>query len=274
MDKDLVCHHDDRILRLLPADEEKQKESSPSYLHSIMLRPPTCWCLPAVVWAVAVVLADPAFGFSTKPSSIRTQRTAASLNISSKRPFSSPRVVAQQQQREKLQMLPISDARGLDAAASSTIWTAAVEVFDGSTIVDPVVVSDVFWTSLQTKMVTFVLGQVLAAAVFSILLAVFSSQVGKVTGFVTEKFFPTQQAKGLKIPRELRDDKSRVQPDFTKLLICVAIDVVGTSSELVPVLGELTDVVWVSSRIGCLRDDWLCCYVFFFERTHPCFSCV
>lgn len=145
-------------------------------------------------------------------------------------------------------MLPtMNDAGGLDAAAS-TIWTAAVEVFDGSSIVDPVVVSDVFWTSLQTKFVTFVLGQVLAAAVFSILLAVFSSQLGKVMGFVTEKFFPTQQPKGLKIPRELRDDKSSsgmVQPDFTKLLICVAIDVVGTSSELIPVLGELTDVIWV-----------------------------
>jgi len=139
---------------------------------------------------------------------------------------------------------------------SSSFWlTAAVEVFDGSDIVDPIVVSNVFWTSLQTKIVSFVIGQILAAAVFSILLAVFASQFGKLTSFVSEQVFPPNEQETrrknqkngiIQIPPELQKQNrgAVVQPDLFKLLICILVDTVGASSELVPILGELTDVVW------------------------------
>jgi hypothetical protein len=134
----------------------------------------------------------------------------------------------------------------------NSFWTA-VEVFDGSDIVDSVVVSNVFWTSLQTKFVSFMIGQFLAAAAFSILLSVVSFQFTKVTDFVSEKIFPSstesQEPKRFEVPRNLRDgdddNKSQVvRPDFVKLLVCLAIDVIGTSSEVVPILGEVSDVVW------------------------------
>jgi hypothetical protein len=47
---------------------------------------------------------------------------------------------------------------------------------------------------------------------------------------------------------------SSVQPDFGKLLLCIAIDVIGSSSELVPVLGEVTDVVWAPIAGLALRS--------------------
>jgi hypothetical protein len=143
-----------------------------------------------------------------------------------------------------IQMLPFD---------SSSIWTA-VEVFDGSTIVDPVIVSNVFWASLQAKILTFVLGQVAATLVFCFLLSIASAQISKAADFVSSKIFPdaassNRNPPNIQVPRELRDKpptgaaRSTIQPDFGKLLICIAIDVIGTSSELVPILGELTDVV-------------------------------
>jgi len=35
-----------------------------------------------------------------------------------------------------------------------------------------------------------------------------------------------------------------VEPDFGKLLLCIVIDTIGTSSELIPIIGEVTDVAW------------------------------
>lgn len=42
--------------------------------------------------------------------------------------------------------------------------------------------------------------------------------------------------------------------DFGKLLLCIAIDVIGSASELVPVLGELSDVVWAPIAGLALRS--------------------
>jgi hypothetical protein len=45
-----------------------------------------------------------------------------------------------------------------------------------------------------------------------------------------------------------------VQPDFGKLLLCIAIDVIGSSSELVPFVGEVTDLVWAPIAGLALRS--------------------
>ena len=60
----------------------------------------------------------------------------------------------------------------------SSILTA-VETFDGSTIVDPVVVSCAFWTSLKAKLLSVVIGQILATIVFVGLSSVVASQLPK-----------------------------------------------------------------------------------------------
>ena len=40
----------------------------------------------------------------------------------------------------------------------------------------------------------------------------------------------------------------------SKLLLCILIDIVGTSSELLPVLGEVTDVAWAPVAALGLRS--------------------
>lgn len=51
-----------------------------------------------------------------------------------------------------------------------------------------------------------------------------------------------------------RDAPPAVDVDFGKLLLCIAIDVIGSASELVPVLGEVTDVVWAPIAGLALRS--------------------
>lgn len=46
----------------------------------------------------------------------------------------------------------------------------------------------------------------------------------------------------------------RVEPDIGKLLICIIIDIIGTSSELIPLVGELTDLAWAPIAALFLRN--------------------
>lgn len=135
---------------------------------------------------------------------------------------------------------------------------AAVEIFDGSTIVDPVVVSDVFWASLQGKIIAVVIGQVLATIVFGVLSWFLASQISKIVDRFTNSVFketssttdpPSKFRKANEIPSFYRSP-----PDFGKLLICLAIDVIGSSSEIVPILGEVTDVLYAPIAATVLRN--------------------
>ena len=47
---------------------------------------------------------------------------------------------------------------------------------------------------------------------------------------------------------------SNVTPDFGKLLACLAIDVVGSSSEIIPFVGEFTDVIYAPIAATLLRS--------------------
>jgi hypothetical protein len=59
---------------------------------------------------------------------------------------------------------------------TNPMWMA-MDVFDGSSIVDPVVVSDVFWTSLKGKLIAVVIGQLLATVAFGALSWLVTSQL-------------------------------------------------------------------------------------------------
>lgn len=53
----------------------------------------------------------------------------------------------------------------------------------------------------------------------------------------------------------LRPSKSpTVTPDIGKLMLCFIIDVLGTSSELIPFFGELTDLVYAPVAALALRS--------------------
>ncbi|CAJ1969328.1 unnamed protein product [Cylindrotheca closterium] len=140
---------------------------------------------------------------------------------------------------------------------SNSLLTA-VEVFDGSTIVDPVVVSDVFWNSLRSKFLALVIGQVLSAIVFAAISSFFAAQISQVGTFVKEKIFPEDPNKPKKTAQAASNSpaqqQQQVDADFGKLLVCLAIDFFGVASEAVPVLGELADVVYAPAAAALLRS--------------------
>ena len=61
-------------------------------------------------------------------------------------------------------MMPIDMdlASFTDSIASSSFHLSDVAVFDGSSIVDPVVVSNSFWSGLQRQFLSVILGQFIA----------------------------------------------------------------------------------------------------------------
>lgn len=145
---------------------------------------------------------------------------------------------------------------------TSSIITA-VETFDGSTIADPVVVSSVFWSSLQTKIVSVIIGQVLASIVFAGLTFVVSTQMSNIGDYIDKKVFKERQnvENSVKenVGKVVENVKTTAQsptvtPDFGKLLVCLLVDIIGTSSELLPILGELTDIVWAPIAALTLRS--------------------
>jgi hypothetical protein len=151
----------------------------------------------------------------------------------------------------------------LNALPHDSVWVSVVEYFDGSTIVDPVVVSNVFWSRLQANILSVLLGQFLAAIVFSFLLSIATSQVTKVVTYISEQVFSANsqgirtQEQPLRIPRNLRsndDTIATIQPDWSKLLLCIAIDTIGSSSILLPFIGDATDVLWAPTAGLLLRN--------------------
>jgi hypothetical protein len=57
----------------------------------------------------------------------------------------------------------------------------------------------------------------------------------------------------------------RINADFAKLLICIVIDIIGASSELIPILGEVSDVVWAPIAALLLRSLYGSNILFVFE---------
>ena len=156
----------------------------------------------------------------------------------------------QNTRRIQMQMLPVTDFASSDGFQLSSILTA-LDVFDGSRIIDPVVVSSVFWTSLKAKLFSLFIGQILAVFVFAIISSFLATQIGTLTDFLSKKLLGDNAPQKLKIPPKT---SYIAQPDFLKLALCIAIDVIGSSSEVVPIFGSLTDVVWAPIAGYALRS--------------------
>ncbi len=152
----------------------------------------------------------------------------------------------------------------------------SVDVFDGSSIVDPVVVSSSFWNTLQRQIISVILGQVLAAIVFTVVASFFASQLSNFRDFFVLKFlsetpsFNNKEFIKADSPKyyERVTQKASVSPDYGKLLICLAIDLIGSSSELIPILGEFTDILTAPIAATLLQNLFGGSkIIFFFELT-------
>jgi hypothetical protein len=90
----------------------------------------------------------------------------------------------------------------------SSTTMLAVEFFDGSQVVDPVVVSGVFWSSLQAKFLSLIIGQILATFAFGLLTTVAASQVSKLGDWVTTNVGAAVES-SQKGKNQVGDDKTR-----------------------------------------------------------------
>ncbi len=174
--------------------------------------------------------------------------------------------------RSALRMSIVDFPGAMESLLGSTSIHQAVETFDGSTIADPVVVSSVFWRSLSTKIISVIIGQVLASIVFGVLAYVLSSQLSKFGDYVSTKVFQQEESNKNRNVQEFRErerERERaatpsqnrnleltptIPPDFSKLFFCLIIDILGTSSELLPVIGELTDLAYAPAAALALRS--------------------
>ena len=141
-------------------------------------------------------------------------------------------------------MAPVDiDLAHFSNSLASSFQLCAVEVFDGSSIVDPVVVSSNFWSSLQRQIASALLGQFIASVAFAILASILAPQLSVLRDAVVSKFTDENNTEAPTKKFIKADSIVRPEPDFGKLLICLLIDVIGTSSEALPIVGEFTDVL-------------------------------
>jgi len=151
-------------------------------------------------------------------------------------------------------------APSLDETTSFLV--SAIETFDGS-LVDPVVVSDAFWIGLQSKIISVIIGQFLAAGAFALITSFISANASNIfeniikekLSFLNEKKQDVQNLKSKQQQyREKVGSVNLITPDYGKLIFCLILDTLGTSSEFIPFVGELTDVAYAPFAAIALRS--------------------
>ena len=137
----------------------------------------------------------------------------------------------------------------LSPSLSGAFLTAAVPTFDGSTLTDTVVRSNTFWSTLSSKLSYFLAAELLATITFVVIASIVASQ-GQ---FFIDKVASDTQQKSKQFKR-LDEFAPPVQLDFTKLLLCIVIDIVGSANEAIPLVGELVDVIYAPIAALLLRQ--------------------
>ncbi|KAL7447997.1 hypothetical protein ACHAWC_000262 [Mediolabrus comicus] len=112
---------------------------------------------------------------------------------------------------------------------------------------DQVVVSNTFWSTLSAKLPYFIAAELLATITFIVIASVVSSQTKFLVDKVTSDTQNSKQFKRL-------NDAPPVKLDFTKLLLCIVIDILGSANEAVPFVGEVVDVVYAPIAALLLRQ--------------------
>jgi hypothetical protein len=130
-----------------------------------------------------------------------------------------------------------------------TTLLADVKVFDGSEITNTVVVSNNFWSTLASKLPYLIAAEVLAAIAFVAIASVVASQ----SKFVVDKATTNNSQKNGN--QFYRANDPPPQPlDFTKLFLCIVIDIIGSSNEAIPLVGELVDIIYAPIAALLLRQ--------------------
>lgn len=155
---------------------------------------------------------------------------------------------------------PFFEATSSLAASTSTLPTilTSVKVFDGSEITNAVVVSDKFWTELSSQLPYLLLAQLLAAFVFVVIASLVTAQgkfiLDQAASDNSDNIQSTKTKSRNKAQFRRANEPPPPQLDFTKLLFCICIDIVGSANEVIPLVGELVDVIYAPIAALLLRQ--------------------
>ena len=142
--------------------------------------------------------------------------------------------------------------------ASTSFVISAVPVFDGSTIHDPVVVSSLYWSNIWHGFNTWFLTQFIVGIVASIALVFSTSQLialGEYISAQTNRLLDNRENNPSVVDIPYKPSSTNTKLDrVIKLAVCIAIDLTGSISELVPVLGGVLDILWAPIAAFTLRS--------------------
>jgi hypothetical protein len=144
--------------------------------------------------------------------------------------------------------------------SSLPTFLASVQIFDGSKITDAVVVSNRFWSTLSSKLPYLFLAQLFASVIFVVMVSSVTAQGKSILNRAMvfddddDDDDDSKTSKREKAQFWKANYPPVPTPDFTKLILCICIDIVGSANEAIPLVGELVDLVYAPIAALLLRQ--------------------
>ncbi|KAL7526182.1 hypothetical protein ACHAXR_001362 [Thalassiosira sp. AJA248-18] len=147
----------------------------------------------------------------------------------------------------------------MSASTSLPTFLTSVKIFDGSEITNAVVVSNSYWSTLSSKLPYLILAQLLASITFVVISSLVTAQGKFILDQATDSnvgngAVTQQKAKVKKSQFRRADELPPTQLDFSKLFLCICIDILGSANEVIPLVGELVDVIYAPIAALLLRQ--------------------
>jgi hypothetical protein len=127
----------------------------------------------------------------------------------------------------------------------------SVKIFDGSNISDAIVYSNRYSETLSSKLTQLIFAQLLATLSFVVIAALVTAQGKFILNVLDDDANDDSQ-----ITTKFRKANDPPPPvlDFTKLIFCICIDILGSANEAIPLAGEFVDVIYAPIAALFLRQ--------------------
>jgi anaerobic C4-dicarboxylate transporter len=137
----------------------------------------------------------------------------------------------------------------------------SVKIFDGSNISDAIVYSNRYSETLSSKLTQLIFAQLLATLSFVVIAALVTAQ-GKFILNILDDDNNNDNDLQIAISKSRATTKFRKADDpprppvldFTKLIFCICIDILGSANEAIPLAGEFVDVIYAPIAALLLRQ--------------------
>lgn len=141
----------------------------------------------------------------------------------------------------------------------------AVEVFDGSTISESIVRSSSYWVNLKSQLAILLEAQFLSIVILAIIISFGAKRLPnileKMGNTVATLFDGNKEERNyykLKAAPSSSVSNSPAPPAETlpKLLVCIALDFIGSANEMIPIYGEMVDIFYAPIAAYLLRNTF------------------